>query len=1397
MKIGGMEMKKKHLRQLITFMLALLVIVTTIPFEKQESILAEEIGDDAVETIAVPQTSEIISFEQDGIYVVQFNTPYYVGPFKMEAGMQWQIHKDKGYACMIGYYTNVSSNDVDDYVLGDLNLYDSNGNTIVKLGCIFSPIKCGGKKVQFNASVTLLEEYKKVAGYDIVLKEQDEDKKEEIPINSNDPAEVAKTIAFSLDKYVENIQGENSTIVGPTLDVFGKQFSLFEFETSTSIEMNKFKTEVAYDTENKLVKVLIGISTDGQAGIDGTSDNRMCNASWSKEYNQFKNLYKQMTGLEAKKSNKNGSYWNQFERLKGRMNRLQCKLFVSADMQACGYMEWSYETGTLEFAEGGFLEQASLGVKAKGNVPNIPLCYWLVSVTADESGEFLFKKVGNIVTTNYLIEPSLEVEVGLGMGKSEGKYQTYLEGSLSGRLAATISNQDPMLKVVLNGALHARGYALGHSFLNETYPFDDWQLYPSVNDKGSGTTSVMMNDSAYLNEEMLSRAYLENTSMHAACVDENSQYIYEQNGVFPYCEPKVFSLSENRMLLLMLGDDGTKSNNNRTSLMYMIYDGNQWSDAQKISDDGTYFDNIIAKQENDNIYVTYRKADMVFDDNASMETIAQHMNLYEVTFDGTHFGDPSCISEMDNQVLESGQTVFVKNGVIAVAWIENSENDIFLNDGINSIYFSIFDGNEWSKKKKVIETQKVISEISIGSIGGVVNIIYNLWDDETKEVTTYKYQENENSEILVGHKHSCEYTIYDDKLYFLDDEMLYSYDGSEEKNEILGGISNYMLVGDSEKLYLVSNVSTSTGSELFVTQKTDERWEEFTQFTKQGGVIRSYDAIIGKDDVNVVYNRYDKNEDPEIVSLIIQQKDDISDISADYIYYDPYILKNEGNISLEIGVSNKGEKTITSEKVVVKTGSGEVILDKNVKETIEPQQQKVISVELPFTIDMKRISAYVSIDQEEITLDNNEVATDIIWTDLILKNAKINYVDNDKMSISGIIVNDSNEEIKDVSVRIYRSNLMGEEIGEATIDFIGANEEKNFEYICAVEKNDDENKLNAIMVQVSSQQQEINYVNNEARVVYNSEGIQLNSGKNNDENYLPDESGTDDGSGKNDESGKDNGNSGSNTDTPDNGNTEAGNSGSDTNSSGTSGTDNNDAGTGTGGAGNGGASAGGSGSGSGSGSGAAAGGGATQPSGLGSTGATGAASTADSSSATEASTTITTTKNKLTTKNTKVTLSKTSYIYDGKAKKPTVKVLNSKGKVLKSSNYTVKYSNNVKAGKATVTIKFKGKYTGTIKATYTIKPKTTAITGVTRNESKVALIWKKQATQTSGYQIQYATDKKFTKDKQFVTVSGVKKTSKTIKKVSEDKTYYFRIRTYKTVNGKKVYSAWSKIKSVK
>lgn len=166
-----------------------------------------------------------------------------------------------------------------------------------------------------------------------------------------------------------------------------------------------------------------------------------------------------------------------------------------------------------------------------------------------------------------------------------------------------------------------------------------------------------------------------------------------------------------------------------------------------------------------------------------------------------------------------------------------------------------------------------------------------------------------------------------------------------------------------------------------------------------------------------------------------------------------------------------------------------------------------------------------------------------------------------------------------------------------------------------------------------------------------------------------------------------------------------------------------------------------------------------------------------------------------------IKLSKTIYTYNGKVKKPSVTVKDSNGNVISSNNYTVTYSKGCKnIGKYSVKITFKGNYSGSKILYFTINPKATALTSVKAKSKGFTVKWKKQATQTTGYEIQYATNSKFTKGKKTVTISKNSTTSKTISKLKTKRKYYIRVRTYKLVkvNGKKtkVYSSWSKSKTV-
>lgn len=166
--------------------------------------------------------------------------------------------------------------------------------------------------------------------------------------------------------------------------------------------------------------------------------------------------------------------------------------------------------------------------------------------------------------------------------------------------------------------------------------------------------------------------------------------------------------------------------------------------------------------------------------------------------------------------------------------------------------------------------------------------------------------------------------------------------------------------------------------------------------------------------------------------------------------------------------------------------------------------------------------------------------------------------------------------------------------------------------------------------------------------------------------------------------------------------------------------------------------------------------------------------------------------------NSKATLSKTSYTYNGKAKKPGVTVKLGSATLANNRDYKLTYKNNKKVGTASVIITGTGNYTGSLIKTFKIIPKGTSISGKIQAKSKGFTVkWKKQKSVT-GYQIQYSTSRKFTKKTTIVKTVKKKSAAKlSVGKLKANKKYYVRIRTYQTVKGKKYASAWSKAKAVK
>lgn len=151
--------------------------------------------------------------------------------------------------------------------------------------------------------------------------------------------------------------------------------------------------------------------------------------------------------------------------------------------------------------------------------------------------------------------------------------------------------------------------------------------------------------------------------------------------------------------------------------------------------------------------------------------------------------------------------------------------------------------------------------------------------------------------------------------------------------------------------------------------------------------------------------------------------------------------------------------------------------------------------------------------------------------------------------------------------------------------------------------------------------------------------------------------------------------------------------------------------------------------------------------------------------------------------------------YTGKTVKiaPTIKY---NSNTLKSgTDYTLSYKNNTAIGTATVTIKGKGNYTGSVSKTFKICPKKTKIKKLSSpGKGKLKVNYTKQ-TNITGYQITYSTNNDF-KNKSSKLYKTTK-LSKTISGLSSGKTYYVKVRTYKTVNGTRYYSGYSSVMYIK
>jgi hypothetical protein len=154
-------------------------------------------------------------------------------------------------------------------------------------------------------------------------------------------------------------------------------------------------------------------------------------------------------------------------------------------------------------------------------------------------------------------------------------------------------------------------------------------------------------------------------------------------------------------------------------------------------------------------------------------------------------------------------------------------------------------------------------------------------------------------------------------------------------------------------------------------------------------------------------------------------------------------------------------------------------------------------------------------------------------------------------------------------------------------------------------------------------------------------------------------------------------------------------------------------------------------------------------------------------------------------------------VYSGSAQTPDVTVTADGEKLKQGVDFEATFSNNTVIGKAHVVITAKGdRFKGSRKHTFNIVPKSIGQLKLKARKKAITVSWKTGKSYIDGYQIQYARKSSF-KGAKTISVKGRTAKSKKISRLKAKKKYFVRIRSYKTVDGARYVSAWSKVKTIK
>lgn len=904
------------------------------------------------------------------------------------------------------------------------------------------------------------------------------------------------------------------TLNGPQISLFEKKSNLFKVEVGTSQPwFNNLKYDV--DVEKKTIKVLLGLKEEASVSPDYNNPN---DAYWRQSYNDMKDLVKKYNGRVD-----TPDLWNRYSKIRGKLKKIDSQAGFSTSGYIAGYLEFSYSSGEPVLTEGGALFTADMGVSSKTPFPAaLPIAYMKFGISAGVEGNFKFvMEESKGVKFNGEFGFSVKPNVAVGIGS---KKIANIESGLNGKLKCTLDVPKPIsegFEAKLSAEFYIKASILGLYEDCKSYEFGELTLYSNKNKEKN---SMLMADAFNISKDnfkLMSREYLrEGTYSLKRTYGSSYNERFNKENIYPYCNPIMKNLDSGKRIMVWVDDLGAakRSSINRTCLMYSIYNGSSWSEPKAVYDDNTGDFSPQLYVDGNRAYLIWENANKIFDDNATYQEVSSSCDIVFSELNGDVFTKPININENGNDKFENNPRLSAQDGEISIVWMENSDNDPFMQNGKNSIYRrKIINGN-LQNTEKIKEDINLIYDIDTGYIDGANVIAYSC--DKDGDFTT-----DNDTELKVVKDGQSPNNIYDigniDDVQFVNGKIYWNLDGKiksmsskdissiEEVGDIGYRGDFKVLEGQSNKLILWIDQDGFTKE--IVGSYYDNNSKKLStpiKITNLNKGIRIFSPIL-KDDgkIAVAYNVSDiekivgdSSSPYGKTNLVVEEDLKNFDLEVDsflevdnpigYLHLEgtPISLPDESyiepnsNLKLKANVRNNSFEKINKLKLTLYNENNGKIKEEVVECSLKPGESQYLTTtyKVPETLKKQKIKLEVSrVDGEEINTKNNVAIGEFGYSDLMFKEYEL-AKDSLGYVAKGIVKNRGFDVANNVKVTLYKNGSYGTKIGEINIKALVPGEEKEITFRIPDEYNlfSNEYNNNLFTLEVSSDSIESSLSNN-------------------------------------------------------------------------------------------------------------------------------------------------------------------------------------------------------------------------------------------------------------------------------------------------------------------------------